>query len=48
MLFAKRKQLKNLSVLLTGDGTTLVLDTLLLKKKLRSFYETHGGIKFRS
>ena len=32
VLFVRRNQLKNLTVLLTGDSTTLVLDTLLLNK----------------
>ena len=32
VLFARRKQLKNFSVLLTRDHTTLVLDSLLLNK----------------
>ena len=32
MLFARGNQLKNLSVLLTGDRTTLALDALLLNK----------------
>ena len=32
VLFVRRNQLKNLNILLTGDSTILVLDTLLLNK----------------
>ena len=40
-LFARRKQLKTLSVLLTGNGTTLACDRyLIFEQDLTSFYET--------
>ena len=48
MLFAKRKQLKNLSVLLTGDRKTLVLDALLLNKTYIDIILWGGGITFNS
>ena len=37
--FVRRKQLKNLSVPLTGKGTTLVLDALLFEQDLILFSE---------
>ena len=41
MLFARRKQLKILSVLLTGNGTTLACTGyLIFEQDLTSFYET--------
>ena len=41
VLFASRKQLKILSALLTGNGTTLACDGyLIFEQDLTSFYET--------
>ena len=41
VLFARRKQLKILSVLLTGNGTTLACaGYLIFEQDLTSFYET--------